>query len=252
MFEYIGLLSDIHNIKNKNQDDVDSYLDIARTYKGHILELGSGSGNLSIGLARYGYKVTCLEIHRDMISLHKSKLSSKNSEAIDIVLGDMRSIKLNKKFDLILAASDVVTHLKSAESFLKMLTSVKNHLSDDGVFVIECKQPLKHQMNSINGIEVVSKYTNPKTKNIILEKKTKFYNYVNQIERTHIIATEYENEIIKRRVDTMCERKIWYSHNIRSFIKQSGLSILIESGQLSEIVPLKEDSNDMIFYIKNR
>ena len=252
MGEYTGLLSEIYDIIHHNQMDVDAYLKIAKTYAGRILELGSGTGRLSVELAKEGYDITCLEIHRDMISIHTKKLNEETSTNTKIVLGDMCSFDLEEKFDLIIAPCNVVNHLMHKDDFLRMLASVKKHLSDIGMFVIDNSQPNFEIMKDAHGKEEIYKLKNPLNNNDIVDQFTPFYNFDEQIERSKIIATEYENEGIKRRVEIMSELKFWYADDIRNFLREAGFSIILESGSLNNIEELTEDSKEMIFYIKVR
>lgn len=250
MGQYIGLLSEILDVINKNQSEVDAYVKIAKRYSGKILELGSGTGCISLELAKEGYDVTCLEIHRDMVNLHKSKLTEDTKNNTTIVLGDMCSFDLNDKFDLIIAPNNVIQHIMNPMEFLEMLVSVKKHLTDVGVFIIESIKPNVEKMKRAHGIEQVNHYKNPKNKNDIEDRLTPFFNFKKQVETQKVVATEFEAGKIKRRVQLLNDNKFWYEKEVKDFINAAGLSVILESGNLHQIEPILEDSEHMIFYIK--
>ncbi|MBN2795540.1 MAG: class I SAM-dependent methyltransferase [Clostridia bacterium] len=247
---YIGLMSEISDASSQNQIEVDAYVRIAQKYSGKILELGSGSGHISLKLADEGYDVTCLEIHRDMIHIHKERLTEKTAEKTTIVLGDMCSFDLNEKFDLIIAPNNVTSFMLNGGEFMDMLQSVKKHLTDLGVFVIEALQPNINGLKAIHGIEQISYFESMKDHNPIEERVTSFYNFDTGIETQKKIITEFKNGKIKRRVEYIKEHKLWFYEDMVALIEAAGLKVILKSGQLNETVPIDENSSHMVFYIK--
>ena len=250
MKRYIGLLSEVSELTNKNQIDVDAYVDIAHKYRGKILELGSGSGTISIGLAKEGYDVTCLEIHRDMIHLHEEKLDDALEENTTIVLGDMCSFDLNEKFDLIIAAGNLVNSIMNEKEIHNMLESVKKHLSDVGVFVIECDYPNINRFIEEQDKERVEFFENPRTKMKVENRIRSHYNFLEMTRQDHIVVTEFKDKRIKRRIQITRDQKIWTADELRKFIYDNTLSIMLESGNISTIEPITEQSSHMIFFLK--
>ena len=250
MKKYIGLISEVSDVIYQNQVDADSYVKIAKEYKGRILELGSGSGHISLELAREGYDVTCIEIQRDMIQLHKKKLDDETRSNTEIILGDMCSFELEKKFDLIIAPDNVISYLSSPLDFLEMLLSVKNHLSNKGVFIIEATKPNEEKMKSIHGVENIHYYTIPRNGHKVEERTIPTYNFETQKAYISKVISEFENKKIKRRVEYKSEEKFWFENQIENMVKEVGLSAILKSGQLGNIEPINDRSEHMVFYIK--
>lgn len=247
---YIGLMSEITDVSSQNQIEVDAYVKIAKKYSGKILELGSGSGHISLKLADEGYDVTCLEIHRDMIHLHKQRLTEKTAERTKIILGDMCHFDLKEKFDLIIAPNNVTEYIMNGSEFIDMLESVKKHLTDLGVFVIETINPRKKDLMKHHGVEQISHYKSLNEGNPIEERVTSHYNFETGIETQKKIITEFEEEKIKRRVEYIKEHKLWFYDDIMALIKASGLKVITQSGLLDEVVPIDDHSSHLVFYIK--
>lgn len=247
---YIGLMSEISDASSQNQIEVDAYVRIAKKYSGKILELGSGSGHISLKLADEGYDVTCLEIHRDMIHIHKERLTEKTAEKTTIVLGDMCSFDLHEKFDLIIAPNNVTSYMMNGTEFMDMLQSVKKHLTDVGVFVIEAIQPNVDVLKSKHDLEQITYYESMKDHNPIEERVTSLYNFDLGIETQKKVLTEFKNGKIKRRVEYIKEHKLWFYEDMVALIQASGLKIILKSGELNETVPITESSANMVFYIK--
>lgn len=248
--QYIGLVSEISDVTKKNQQDVDAYVKIASKYSGRILELGSGTGQLSVELAKQGHDVTCLEIHRDMIHLHREKLTEKTEENTKIVLGDMCSFDLKTKFDLIIAPDNVIQNIMTENEFSDMLQSVRKHLTDVGVFVIEAYQPQWGRLKLKSGIEKVNQYINPRNQNRIEERSKPVYNFDTLMMSEKKIITEYEEGRIKRRVEYLSEHKLWSKAMLIEMVEANHMSVILQSNQLDRIEPIRSDSEYMVFYIK--
>ncbi|MBY8985697.1 MAG: class I SAM-dependent methyltransferase [Candidatus Lokiarchaeota archaeon] len=120
--------------------DLNFYLEIAKLYGGKILELGSGTGRLTIPIARAGFSISGLELEVRLIEQAKNK--TKNEELnIPWIKGDMTNFKLEKSFDLIFIAFNTFSHLLTRVDIENCLKSVKNHLSKEGVFIIDTFNP---------------------------------------------------------------------------------------------------------------
>lgn len=73
--------------------DLNFYLEMAQLYSGEILELGSGTGRLTIPIARAGFSISGLELEVRLIKQAKTK--TKNEELkITWIQGDMTNFKL--------------------------------------------------------------------------------------------------------------------------------------------------------------
>jgi len=247
---YVGLLSEVKDITHKNQTDVDAYVQIAKKYNGKILELGSGSGHISLGLAQEGYHVTCLEIHRDMIHLHEEKLTDVTEDNTTLVLGDMTSFELEESFDLIIAAQNVINALKTKEDLLQMLSAVRKHLSDVGVFVVECDYPSIDLMKSINEVERIELFENPRSNMNIEHKVISKFNFDKMTRTDSIVVTEYIEKKIKRRIQVIKDFKIWTIDELEEIFKEARLQLMLVSGSLSSIEPFAPDSEHMVFFLK--
>lgn len=103
---------------------------------GPVLELGCGTGELSVPLAEAGFSVTGLDDSSALLEF----AAAKNSD-VRWIEGDMRGFDLNERFALIMLPSDNLGHLHTPEDFESCMNSVKRHLVPGGVFVIDVFVP---------------------------------------------------------------------------------------------------------------
>lgn len=67
---------------------------------GEVLELTSGTGRVTVSLARSGVKVTAVDISKDLLNILRRKVRRERLD-IEIHEADMRRFSLRKKFPLI-------------------------------------------------------------------------------------------------------------------------------------------------------
>ena len=131
-----------------------------------------------------------------------------------------------------------------------MLESVKKHLSDVGVFVIECDYPNINRFIEEQDKERVEFFENPRTKMKVENRIRSHYNFLEMTRQDHIVVTEFKDKRIKRRIQITRDQKIWTADELRKFIYDNTLSIMLESGNISTIEPITEQSSHMIFFLK--
>jgi SAM-dependent methyltransferase len=123
------------------RDDLAFYARLAeRLGVSRVLELGAGSGRVSIALARRGLQVTGLEFSQKMLEngFHNA---AREGVQVDFVHGDARDFKLNQQFPLVIAPFNALMHLYSLSDQDKALRCLKAHLEPGGVFAFDVYIP---------------------------------------------------------------------------------------------------------------
>ncbi|HHV39306.1 MAG TPA: class I SAM-dependent methyltransferase [Tepidimicrobium sp.] len=118
-----------------------------------ILEMACGTGNLSYYLARNGYNLLCFDISPEMLSIAYNKLQGFDNATL--IEQDMVGFNMNKEFDAIISACDGINYILKKEDLLKVFKNVKDHLSEDGIFIFDISSyyKLKHIIGNNTFIE---------------------------------------------------------------------------------------------------
>ena len=104
-------------------------LELAKQLGGNVLELGCGTGRLTIPLAQNGVNITGLDVVPGMIELAKQKT---DASLVNWVLADVRAYQLGQKFSLIFEAGSVFHHMLTRQDQEAYLARVREHLEKDG------------------------------------------------------------------------------------------------------------------------
>ena len=101
-----------------------------------ILDLGCGTGNHSLPLARRGYEMTGVDLSADMVALARRKAEGAGIRA-RFETGDVRTVDLGERFDAAIILFAVLGYLTSDEDVAAGLANIRRHLRPGGVLVID-------------------------------------------------------------------------------------------------------------------
>lgn len=98
-----------------------------------ILDLGCGTGKHDILLSKKGYKLTGVDLSKDMIDIAKSHSIS----STEFILSDVRNLSLNKKFDSVLSLFHVANYQTENIDLMQYFQTAYKHLNEGGLFVFD-------------------------------------------------------------------------------------------------------------------
>ena len=130
--------------KDLLKDDIAFYIDYADKLKGKVLELGCGTGRITILLVRAGHQTWGLDVSEPMLNVFREKAkkeSETTNENLQILNGDMRNFELDEKFKLIFIPFRTFQSLTTEEGQKSCLHCCHEHLADDGLFIINVFKP---------------------------------------------------------------------------------------------------------------
>jgi len=102
-----------------------------------ILDLGCGTGNHALPLARRGYEVVGIDRSEQMLALARTKARDLNAGKADFSSGDIRSADLGRKFDATLMMFAVLGYQLYNEDVLSALRTARQHITPGGVLIFD-------------------------------------------------------------------------------------------------------------------
>lgn len=131
------------------KDDIPFFRRLMLRLGGPVLDLGSGTGPITLDLAGAGMTVVGVDSSRHMLEIARSKqdkLSPSVRERLKFVEGDMIDFPYNGKFASAIAARGSFAYLLSSEEQLRCLTNVGNLLEVGGKIVLDLYPPSPEQV----------------------------------------------------------------------------------------------------------
>lgn len=117
------------------------YVSVAKRYGGPVLEYGVGNGRVALALARAGFDVVGVDLSERMLESLGKKLRGALAERVERVHGDMRSVRLRRRFPLVIAPFNTVLHLYERPDVEAFFARVREHLAPGGRFVFDFSLP---------------------------------------------------------------------------------------------------------------
>jgi SAM-dependent methyltransferase len=188
----------------RRRADVTFYRELARRRGAErILELGAGTGRLTVPLARDGRSVVALDQSRPMLArLHErvARLPGSAAGRITTVLGDLRTFSVRGRFPLVIAAFNVLEHLYTRGEVTACLQRIAAHLSPGGAFAFDVQLPdLAWLLRDPNKRWATTRFTDPTTGRAMLYSTNHDYDPISQIA---LIRLYYEPAGVRGRSST--------------------------------------------------
>jgi SAM-dependent methyltransferase len=119
-------------------EDLPYWLNLARQMGGPVLELGCGTGRVTLSLAEAGFEVHGLDNDRDMLDYVQRRLSP--GIPIHLVSADLIQFSLPQRFPLILLPCNTFSTLTKAQR-VSALSCITAHLKDEAIFAFSVPNP---------------------------------------------------------------------------------------------------------------
>jgi SAM-dependent methyltransferase len=206
--------------------------------KKNILELGLGTGNHAKYLIKKNYHVVGVEKSSSMLKI------AKKIPKLKCILGDIRNIRLNKKFDVILSLFHVINYMLTNSDMNSFFRTASIHLEKDGLLVFDTwnDKAIKIGHFSESKFFKINKYNIQKTsysrtnKNKIITIDFKFIFR----KQKKIIKSFFEKHIIKY----FSFKEICY------FANKNNFKLINNYNMLTFSKPLKNDKNSCFVFRK--
>jgi SAM-dependent methyltransferase len=124
-------LANVYDLEYAHVYDLPFWLSLAERESGPVIEWGAGTGRIAVPLAA-GHDVTAVEISAEMAERGREK-----SPSVDWIVGDMRDVKLERRYGLAVCAFNSFLCLRSVEDALAFLRNAHKHIMPGGLLGIE-------------------------------------------------------------------------------------------------------------------
>ncbi|WP_349434195.1 class I SAM-dependent methyltransferase [Pararhizobium sp. A13] len=131
-------LAALYDSLNPAGQDTDFYCQLPQQ-PCRILDLGCGTGLLTVMLAALGHQLTGVDPAAAMLDIARRRMGGERVRWID---GDIHALGTEERFDLVLMTGHVFQVFLDDDQVLAVFSSVRRHLEDGGRLVFESRNPL--------------------------------------------------------------------------------------------------------------
>jgi SAM-dependent methyltransferase len=201
------------------RDDVLFYLSLANDYGSPVLELGAGTGRVSLVLAKAGHKVTGVELSQAMVEKGQERISEENlSHLITLRQGDMRNVELSQTFPVVIAPFNTLMHAYTLPDQDATLDTVKKHLELGGVFAFDLYTP---NFSGLNVLKREAEWEHVGGENAELFLYQTHDEDKQVLESRYYLDTVQPDGTVKRRTSVLTQR--YYTRfEVERMLKQHG------------------------------
>lgn len=203
-----------------------------------LLDLGCGTGNFCIEMAKRGYDVIGVDASVDMLNCARQK---SEEQGLDILYlnQDMTDFELYGTVDAVVCLMDSINYVLYKKDIKRMLKLVKNYLNPKGIFIFDVNTPYKFENIYNNNVfydisddvtYIWQNYYNRRTK-------------VCEFELTFFVKGKEEY----KKYDEVHYERCYNKIELKEMIKSSGLKLLNIFDELKLCPPSKKSQRN--FYV---
>jgi SAM-dependent methyltransferase len=128
----------------------------ARAGSGPVLELAIGTGRVALPLVERGIEVHGIDASEKMVAKLRAKQGGRD---LPVAFGDFKDVPVEGRFSLIYLTFNTMYALTTQEDQVTCFRNVAQHLTEDGVFVMDAFVPdmgryQRNQVTQVNEVEV--------------------------------------------------------------------------------------------------
>jgi SAM-dependent methyltransferase len=219
--------------------DLDWYRQKARECGGPVLELGAGTGRVTLKLAQDGIRVHALDCDGEMLAALRRKVAAEPAdvrERIEVIEADMRTFELPRRFALVIAPFRALLHNLTDDDHLACFRRVHSHLRPHGRFAFNVFHPslefMSQHAGALAGVWRWGSTTERADGTCIVRSDANRYDTVNRRIHSLIRFEEFASDGTLTRTHLhRLELSYLYPSDIRRLLQEAGFrSIDIHGG----------------------
>lgn len=210
-------------------EDIGWYVDLARRYGGPVLELGCGTGRITLEIARAGVEVHGVDQNPRMLGELERKLGAL-PEAVRARVRLHRGDFLEppgQRYPLVILPFNTIHHLHDHRDVIRLLQAVRQGLRPAGVFALDLYRPWP----SLYDRDPEDRYGertfhHPRTGEVIESWEQSWYDPMRQV---HHVRYVYVHEGGHRH-EVDLPLRVFYPLELKALIDQGGFDVVREVG----------------------
>jgi len=231
--------------------DVAFYCIAARKYGDPILELGCGTGRITLAIAEAGYRVVGLDISEKMLEHAVEKRAGLRREArerVHLVQGDMTKFDLGEKFRTVVIPFRPFQHLLETEQQMSCLNSAHKHLAPKGRLIVDFFQTDPERMHDPRFLNesALIEYDLPGGRHVVLSERVAAFHRALQRNDVEMIFDVKHPDGKQERLVMAWTLRYFFRYEVEHLLARCGFRLEATYGNFDSS-PLANNSPEMIF-----
>ena len=208
-----------------------------------VLDLGCGTGSMTLELAKLGYDMTGIDNSPEMLGIARERAEELNlGDKMLWLLQDMTDFELYGTVDVAVSCLDCINHLTTRSELERCLSLVHNYLVPDGLFIFDVNGKGKFERIYGNECYVMENDGSFLTWQNFYNPKSGLCDFV------LTLFTEREDGLYERSED-FGKEKMYTLRTLRSALAKCGFEFI---GAYSDFEFKEAEDNDERIYIAAR
>jgi SAM-dependent methyltransferase len=211
-------------------NDLPFYRRMVERHGQPVLELGCGTGRLTVALAQDGVDITGLDDAPTMLEEARQK-AARAGVSVEFVQGDCRDFALAKQYSLIFFPNNALSHLLTRTDVEACFRSVREHLLRVGRFVVDLFVPSARILGREAGRYPVGSYEDPDGRGRVTVTESNQYDSASQVNHiTWYYSREGEGEFAA----VPLKLRMFFPQEIDALLESNGFAIEEKYGDFED------------------
>ncbi|HYT22084.1 MAG TPA: class I SAM-dependent methyltransferase [Candidatus Polarisedimenticolia bacterium] len=236
-------------VKGRLQD-VAFYRNAVRDFGDPVLELGCGTGRITMALAEAGKRITGLDLSGRMLERAVKKRAALHVEArerVHFVQGDMARFDLGEKFRLVIIPFRPFQHLLEVRQQMDCLECVRKHLAPGGRLVLDVFQTDAERMHDpVHMREVpLTEYETADGRRVRIAERVAAFHRAEQRNDVEMIFSIKHRDGRQERLVFAWPLRYFFRYEVEHLLARCGFKVMALYGDFDRS-PIRDDSPEMI------
>jgi SAM-dependent methyltransferase len=211
--------------------DIAFYTGLAVAASGPVLELGCGTGRISLPLVRAGCRVTGLDVSQRMLEVLRRKagamLDSGERARLQVGCADMTRFELGVMFPLVICPFSAFNYLADEDAQQSALACISRHLRPEGRFALDTFVPDPDVLLRPDDY-VYLDYRRTRADGSVLQREKRIFK--NPSKQTNIVERIYavtapNGSVLRTAITRECIR-YFYPADLQNLLESAGFTVI--------------------------
>lgn len=248
------LWAHLYDLEHRDLDqDLDLYLNFAERCDGAVLELGCGTGRVTLALSQAGYTVVGVDESASMLELAWARMAEQGlGDRIRLEHMDVREMAWSEQFALAIWPLNGFLHLSSRADQALALEKVQRALLPGGFVVVDLPNPHVAFTPQSDDQLIVRRSIQTEQGDRVMSVVSTRTDLANQVQQMTLLydAVGCQDGVVRRTAAEM-ELRFVYRYEMAGLLDQAGFEVDAVHGSY-DLDPYESDSPIMLFVAHTR